>query len=86
MDEKPEPPITLIVKRGALRRFHKLQKDTAHLPVVVAWDRRTGESQEDETSAEDRRKNPSFTWEMADFAVVPGQEGLDGAEDDESEK
>jgi hypothetical protein len=77
--KKPESPITLVVRRGALRRFDKLQKETANLPVVVQWDRRAddrqepGESGEASPTAVDRRKQPSFTWELADFLVVPGE-------------
>ena len=83
MSKDPEPPITLVVRRGALRRFDKLQKETAHLPVVVAWDRRTGEQPAPEAGdepgpvAEDRRRQASFTWDLADFVIVPG-EGADG--------
>ena len=82
---KPESPITLVVRRGALRRFNKLQKETKNLPVVVTWDRRSGDRPADDTAAErpdgeDRRQQPSFTWELADFIVVPGDPS-DGAPD-----
>ncbi len=79
MASKPESPITLVVRRGALRRFHKLKKDTVNLPVVVTWDRRgadpdhSGESETLPPEAE-RRQQPSFTWDLADFIVVPGDE------------
>jgi hypothetical protein len=77
VSSKPELPITLIVRRGALRRFHKLKQETADLPVVVTWDRRSGDRArpdggEADGPLEERRKQLSFTWEMADFLVVPG--------------
>ena len=31
----PKKPLQLIVRRGALRRFHKLKEQTASLPVSV---------------------------------------------------
>ena len=60
--------LKLIVRRGALRRFHKLKRDTANLPVSVEWDRR----QESATrpGSPERRGTPPFTWETADFVVV----------------
>jgi hypothetical protein len=82
---KPESPITLVVRRGALRRFNKLQKDTKDLPVVVRWDRRSGDAPADRQKNaesrpfEERRKQPSFTWELADFLVVTGDESTDEA-------
>ena len=36
---KRDKPIELIVRRGAIRRFHKLKEKTADLPVEVMWDR-----------------------------------------------
>ncbi len=84
MANTSDKPITLVVRRGALRRFHKLQKETANLPVVVTWDRRQSEepreSASDGDTPEERRKQPSFTWELADFAVVPpSEEAVDPA-------
>ena len=69
--------IELIVRRGALRRYHKLKEETAELPVKIAWDRRTGERRasparpEAERRTGDRRQKPPFTWDMSDFVVVP---------------
>lgn len=83
MPSKPESPITLVVRRGALRRFHKLKKDTKDLPVVVTWDRRNGDGQlpadgvEAVPVVEDRRRQQSFTWDLADFIVVPGKPETD---------
>jgi hypothetical protein len=69
-------PIRMVVRRGALRRFESLKKQTAHLPVVVSWDRRqrdrrnvSGDIARDRRRTE-RRQQPSFTWEVADFVVV----------------
>lgn len=86
----PDRPIKLIVRRGALRRFHKLKQETQELPVEVTWDRRTEDRRgtpPDEVSTEaatdrresDRRRKPSFTWELADFVVVPAADAA-GAE------
>jgi hypothetical protein len=75
-------PIGIIVRRGALRRFDALTRKTAELPVKVTWDRRTAERRTGEDPeavdrrAGDRRKEPGFTWEAADFVVVE-----DGADD-----
>ena len=69
-------PVKLFVRRGADRRFEKLKEKTANLDVEVSWDRREGERRNnDEPVSGDRRKadrrsQPSFTWEVADFAVV----------------
>ncbi len=70
------------MRRGALRRFDKLQKETVDLPVVVTWDRRTGTASSPEdgdapSPTEDRRQQPSFTWELADFLVVPATDSVD---------
>jgi len=69
-------PVGIVVRRGALRRFDALTRKTAHLPVAVSWDRRTGyprassESAPAERPSIDRRQEPPFTWEVADFVVV----------------
>ena len=69
-------PIRMVVRRGAVRRFEALKKQTAELPVVVTWDRRqrdrrnvSGDIARDRRRT-DRRQEPSFTWELADFVVV----------------
>jgi hypothetical protein len=74
-------PVGIVVRRGALRRFDALARKTADMPVVLSWDRRTGErrtSPESPPSTDlrsgDRRKTPPFTWEMADFVVVEPSE------------
>jgi hypothetical protein len=80
-------PIRMVVRRGALRRFESLKQQTAHLPVVVAWDRRQRDRRRiDDDIARDRRRTerrqePSFTWELADFVVV--EESTSGSNADE---
>lgn len=70
------PNIRIFVRIGALKRFHSLKEKTAELPVSVEWDRRrTDRRRQERTSAMeqralDRRRNPPFTWEAADFVVV----------------
>jgi hypothetical protein len=70
------PIAELIVRRGALRRFDKLKRATADLPVEVSWDRRLADRRSSSTDvSRDRRQNerrqpPPFTWEVADFLVV----------------
>jgi len=69
-------PIALIVRRGALRRFHKLKEKTADLPVEVLWDRRGSDTRaaSDKEVAKrrsaDRRQPPPFTWDASDFVVA----------------
>ena len=60
--------VELIVRRSAIRRFHRLKRATADLDAVkLSWDRRTSEP---EARQIERRKAPPFTWEVADFLVV----------------
>jgi hypothetical protein len=68
--------VELVVRRGAIRRFHKLKQKTEGLPVNVSWDRRladrrTGPDQPgtDRRKA-DRRREPAFTWEVGDFVIA----------------
>ena len=80
------PKVELIVRRGALRRFDKLKRATAELPVKLSWDRRLGERRtaagdvSGERRQSDRRKKPPFTWGTADFVVVerPARESARG--------
>ena len=53
--------------------------DIANLPVVVTWDRRRSDRDATDTAppAVERRRQMSFTWEMADFVVVPGNEATE---------
>ena len=77
----PSPPIELIVRRGALRRFDKLKQATAELPVKLLWDRRTSEGRGTATPGQhepehgERRQKPPFTWDVADFLVVGKRAG-----------
>jgi hypothetical protein len=72
----PRKPIELIVRRGAVRRFHTLKEKTADLPVDVLWDRRESDRRaaackdSAERRSGDRRQPPPFTWEVSDFVVA----------------
>jgi hypothetical protein len=76
MDEKKPKRLRIFVRRGALRRFDRLKRDSGELPVAVTWDRRQEERRAEPatTSGErrktDRRKAPPFTWDAADFVVA----------------
>ena len=72
-------PLEIVVRRGASRRFDALKNQTSELPVVVTWDRRTSDRRTLENPsmevprdrrATERRSEPPFTWELADFVVV----------------
>jgi hypothetical protein len=69
-------PIDVIVRRGALRRFHKLKQKTAELPVIVSWDRRkndrrsAAEAPSGSRRRKERRQKPPFTWELSDFVIA----------------
>ena len=70
-------PLRIFVRRGAIRRFHRLTRDAEGLPVSVEWDRRQQERRSQVTSpstqqrrASDRRGDPPFTWNTAEFVVV----------------
>lgn len=74
--------LRIFVRRGALRRFAKLKRDAAELPVTVEWDRRSGDRQAPPENAPDprpgdpdRRQDPPFTWKVADFVVVGSPKG-----------
>jgi hypothetical protein len=70
--------VEIVVRRGAMRRFDALKTRTTELPVVVTWDRRTDERRDADASAgvkrdrrqDERRRQPPFTWDLADFVVV----------------
>ena len=61
-----------------MRRFDALKTRTTELPVVVTWDRRTDQRRDAEASAgverdrrqNERRRQPPFTWDLADFVVI----------------
>jgi hypothetical protein len=71
-------PLRIFVRRGALRRFHRLTRDAKGLPVSIEWDRRTGDRSTDppktaaaiESPATDRRSDPPLTWTAGEFVVV----------------
>jgi hypothetical protein len=69
--------LRIFVRRGAIRRFHRLTRDADTLPVSVEWDRRQGERRTESAPApvdqrqSDRRGDPPFTWNAAEFVVVP---------------
>jgi hypothetical protein len=75
---KKSGPIEIVVRRGALRRFDKLKTKTDELPVVVLWDRRVDDRRGDKADKPskpkrgyaERRREPPFTWDLADFVVV----------------
>jgi len=70
--------LRIFVRRGALRRFHRLKQDADGLPVKVEWDRREGDRRADaatlpaaaEQRQSERRREPPFTWEAGEFVVV----------------
>jgi hypothetical protein len=68
--------LLLIVRRGAQSRFDALKKKAEHLRVVLAWDRRQGDRRQSTDSVGrdgrrgERRRQPPFTWEVADFLVA----------------
>ena len=71
-DQRSSEPVHLVVRRGSLRRFDALKTKTEDLPVVVSWDRRTGDrgTDADGQRAIERRQEPPFPWDLADFVVV----------------
>ena len=70
--------VEIVVRRGAMRRFDALKTRTTELPVVLTWDRRTDHRRDAAASAgaerdrreNERRRQPPFTWDLADFVVV----------------
>ena len=74
MTEKSKP-VTLVVRRGALRRFDRLKQATQQLPAEVIWDRRAEKRGADPAAnpadqAKNRRKATPSTWDLADFVVT----------------
>ena len=74
--ETPSANLQIVVRRGSTRRFTRLKEQTADLPVVVTWDRRTAERRRaagdiaEDRRRTDRRKKPPYTWDTADFLVL----------------
>jgi hypothetical protein len=79
-DQQPskDDHMVILVRRGALRRFDALTQKTTELPVIISWDRRQNERRRTaaagtvERRRVDRRQAAPFTWELADFVVLPG--------------
>ncbi len=75
-EKSADRKLRIFVRRGALRRFDRLKRDSKDLPVSIDWDRRLEErrAQGPDPDAErrktDRRKTAPFTWDMADFVVA----------------
>ena len=73
--------LTFVVRRGALRRFDRLKQAAAEVPVDVIWDRRTSHRRradcttKTERRVTERRRQPTFTWTLADFVVMEEEEG-----------
>ena len=71
----PGPVYVAVVRRGSTKRFARLQKHTAELPLEVVWDSRHADrrTKRDRVKIESRRAqrrhNPPFTWDVADFLV-----------------
>jgi hypothetical protein len=70
-------PTTIVVRRGALKRYDSMKKKVEGLPVNLVWDRRVGGERraelvpaEGDRRKTDRRQQPPFTWSVADFVVV----------------
>ncbi len=59
-----------------MRRFDALKTRTTELPVVLTWDRRTDQRRDASAGVRrdrrqnERRRQPPFTWDLADFVVV----------------
>ena len=69
------PAYVAVVRRGSTRRFARLQKHTDELPLEVLWDSRHADRRTKlgrvkiESRRAQRRHNPPFTWDAADFLV-----------------
>jgi hypothetical protein len=88
---KKSKPVTLVVRRGALRRFDRLKQATRELPAEVIWDRRGKEEKESGSSSGDvseppsnRRKTTPSTWDLADFVL--SEDGSSSPSDTDSKK
>ena len=81
LTKKNTPPVTLVVKRGALRRFDRLKQATRELDAEVIWDRRAsdrGTGAQAEPSKNRRKAMPS-TWDLADFVVSEPESASNGS-------
>ena len=84
-DSDEDRKTVIRVKRGALRRYDQLTTKSAGLPVEIKWDRRTTDRRGATSPAPaerregDRRQQPPFTWDAADFVVVGDRSAEDAA-------
>ena len=84
---KKSQPVTLVVRRGALRRFDRLKQATRELPAEVIWDRRGKGKSSIGAMPEptnNRRKTTPSTWDLADFVL--SENGSSGPSDTDSKK
>lgn len=74
MTKKNASPVTLVVRRGALRRFDRLKQATRELDAEVIWDRREADRPATAGAtaepSKNRRKATPSTWDLADFVVT----------------
>ena len=69
------PAYVAVVRRGSTRRFARLQKHTDELPLEVVWDSRHDDRRTKagrvkiESRRAQRRHDPPFSWDAADFLV-----------------
>jgi hypothetical protein len=72
---REEGKTVIRVKRGALRRYDQLTRKSTNLPVEVKWDRRISDRrgsaapEGQDRRRRERRQQPPFTWDAADFLV-----------------
>jgi hypothetical protein len=75
--------LRIFVRRGALRRFHRLTRDAEGLPVSVEWDRREGERRTDVAPAPVETERPS---PGPDAAATANHENADRGEKPEQRR
>jgi hypothetical protein len=70
--------VTIIVRTGAGDLFERLQASRSDLPLRVMWDRCRGDRRVTSdpsvvgTRQGERRREPPYTWDAADFIVLQG--------------
>ena len=87
-------PLRIFVRRGALRRFHRLKQESEGLPVKLEWDRRLSDRRVVSSAARgtaerrraERRREPPFTWRAAEFVVINEPEATDPQETNDPPK
>jgi len=75
--------LRIFVRRGALRRFHRLTRDAEGLPVSVEWDRREGERRTDVVPAPVETEPPS---PAPDTAATANHENADNSDNTEQRR